>query len=47
VAQASGSKAARQALGGRARWVHPVIEQPEDAAALAPLNDVVTMDLQI
>ncbi len=47
LAQANGSKAAQQALGGRARWVHPVLEEPEDAAALGPLNDVVTMDLQI
>lgn len=47
LAQANGSKAAQQALGGRARWVHPVLEEPGDAAALAPLNDVVTMDVQI
>jgi hypothetical protein len=47
MAPANGFKAARQALGGRARWVHPVLEEPGDAAALAPLNEIVTMDMQI
>jgi hypothetical protein len=47
LAQANGSKVAQEVLGGRARWVHPVLERREDVAALAPLNDVVTMDVQI
>lgn len=46
LSETNSSRAAREALGGRARWVHPVLAGPEDVVALAPLSDVVTMDLQ-
>lgn len=39
-------EATQSVLGHRARWVHPVIEDGGDAAALAPLGEFVSLDVQ-